>query len=104
MVSVEAIRVPWGTQTGSISRRSGGDVIERLLSRTQTGVYCRSRSEVKAAIREFYSQYESKGYVSYAGCESSVVSFSYANIARDYAHVLDEVAQKWEMSVTSRGD
>ena len=71
----------------------GGDVVDRLLTRTRTGVYCASRAEVKAAISAFYHQYEAVGHVKYNGVESSITPFSYPNIARDYARVLDRVVE-----------
>lgn len=92
-----------GVYTGKIfeylaARRSilaiGGfhsDVIEDLLNQTKTGVFVPNKKDIKKALINFYSEYKRKGSVDYKGDLSQVEKYTYRNIAKKFANILDKL-------------
>jgi glycosyltransferase involved in cell wall biosynthesis len=68
----------------------GNDVIEALLKETKAGVYCRTAEDVKSALKVFYLEYKNSGTVRYTGDVEKVNKYSYREMARQFAAVLDK--------------
>ena len=69
----------------------GNDVIERLLDETKAGVYAKEVGEIKSILRELYSEYKLKGKISYEGDIEKINKYSYREMARKFAEVLDSL-------------
>lgn len=67
----------------------GNDVIERLLDETKSGMYAPSVEDIKNILRELYSEYKLKGKISYNGDIEKINKYSYREMARKFAEVLD---------------
>ena len=73
---------------------AGGDVIEDLLKTTNAGEYARTDVEVKDFLKEFYLEYKKKGSVSYRGIPEEIERYSFVEIARQFAEIIDNINSK----------
>jgi len=73
---------------------SGDDVIEQLLDETNAGKYCRTKGDVKEALRNAYLEYGRKGRVSCDGNIEQISKYSYREMAKKFGMVLDMITQK----------
>ena len=69
----------------------GNDVIERLLDETKAGVYAKEVEDIKSILRELYSEYKLKGEIIYNGDIKKINKYSYREMARKFAEVLDNL-------------
>lgn len=70
---------------------SGEDVIKELLDETNAGVYVKGVEDIKDILRELYSEYKSKGEISYTGDIEKINKYSYREMAGKFAEVLDSL-------------
>ena len=69
----------------------GNDVIERLLDETNAGIYCKTVKDIKGILRELYSEYKLAGKITYNGDIEKINKYSYREMARKFAKVLDRL-------------
>jgi len=68
----------------------GDDVIETLLNETKSGVYCGTVEDIKSALKVLYLEYKNSGTVTYTGDIQKINKYSYREMARQFAAVLDK--------------
>lgn len=68
---------------------TGSDVVEDLLKKTNAGVYARTESNVKEYLEKYYLEFKETGRVGYNGIPDEIEKYSYIEIARNYAAVID---------------
>ena len=73
---------------------SGNDVITELLNETKSGMYGSTVEDIKDILRKLYSEYKLKGKVSYNGDIRKINKYSYREMARKFAEVLNQVTPK----------
>jgi len=69
----------------------GGDVVEKLIEETKAGVYCKDVENIRIALSEMYSEYKHKGKTRYNGDIEKINKYSYREMARKFAEILDRV-------------
>jgi hypothetical protein len=69
----------------------GNDVIEALLKETKAGVYCKTVEDIKSALKVFYLEYKAKGQVAYKGNAEEIDKYSYREMARRFAGLLQQL-------------
>jgi hypothetical protein len=69
----------------------GNDVIENLLEETKTSLYCKTGEDIKKVLSELYSEYKLTGKVSYNGDIAKINKYSYREMARKFAEILDSL-------------
>jgi hypothetical protein len=69
----------------------GNDVVEALLGETKAGVYCRTVEDIKSALKFFYLEYKDRGTVTYTGDIEKINKYSYREMARKFATILEQV-------------
>jgi glycosyltransferase involved in cell wall biosynthesis len=69
----------------------GKDVIEELLNETNSGAYCMTIEDTKNTLETFYQEYKSNGRVEYKGKPETINKFSYRELARKFAGILDSL-------------
>lgn len=67
----------------------GGDVVEELIKETKSGYYCPSIESTKRELKKLYSEYQLKGTVSYHGSLKEINKYSYHEMAKKFAEVLE---------------
>jgi glycosyltransferase involved in cell wall biosynthesis len=72
----------------------GNDVVEMLLKETNSGMYCSTIEDIKKALKEFYSEYKFKGRVTYNGNIEKINQYSYREMARKFANLLNNLAER----------
>lgn len=70
----------------------GEDAVEGLLADTKAGIYCRTVEDIKRIVSELYSEYRSKGEVSYSGNMEEINRYSHREMARKFSEILDGIA------------
>jgi len=70
---------------------TGNDVIEGLLHDTKAGMYCSKVEDVKNSLSDLYSEYKLKGQVGYNGEEAKISKYSYREMAKKFAEILDSL-------------
>lgn len=76
----------------------GNDVVQALIDETKSGIYCSSVEDIKKALRELYSEYKSSGKVSYKGNVEKINKYSYRELARKFAEILDNLSERRQSS------
>ena len=69
----------------------GNDVIETLLMETGAGIYCKTIEDIKNTLKVFYLEYKKSGKVTYKGDMGEVNKYSYREMARKFAIILEQV-------------
>lgn len=69
----------------------GNDVVEALLKETNSGTYCSTVEDIKNTLKELYSEYKFKGKVTYNGNIEKINKYSYREMARKFAEILDSL-------------
>ena len=69
----------------------GSDVVEKLLDETKSGIYAQSVEDIKNVLRELYSEYKCRGKITYNGDIKKINKYSYRDMARKFAEVLDSL-------------
>lgn len=72
----------------------GNDVVEALIDETNSGNYCPKTEDIKKALRQSYSEYKSHGKVSYKGNVEKISKYSYREMARKFAEILDNLSER----------
>ena len=67
------------------------DVVERLLDETKAGTYCKTAENIKGILKELYSEYTLTGKISYNGNIEKINKYSYREMAKKFAEVLDDL-------------
>jgi len=70
---------------------AGDDVVEALLDETGAGVYCTTEGEIRARLREMYMEFKRNGKTAYTGDMERCNRYSYREMARAFAGLLDSV-------------
>jgi glycosyltransferase involved in cell wall biosynthesis len=66
-------------------------VVSDLLEQTKTGVHARSKEELKATLRAWYTEYRQIGQVLFRGEERKIRSYTHEEMASQFAHILEGV-------------
>jgi glycosyltransferase involved in cell wall biosynthesis len=69
---------------------SGGDVVEKLMNETNAGKCCRTKGDVKEALRSAYLEFKRNGKVPYEGNRDRIDKYSYREMARNFSKILDQ--------------
>jgi hypothetical protein len=72
----------------------GNDVVETLIHETNSGIYCSKAGDIKKTLGELYSEYKSYGKVNYKGNVEQISKYSYREIARKFAEILDNLSER----------
>jgi glycosyltransferase involved in cell wall biosynthesis len=67
------------------------DVITELLNETNAGINAQTVVDVKNALRKLYTEHKLKGKISYQGSIEKVNKYSYREMARKFAEVINTV-------------
>ena len=70
----------------------GNDMTRELLDETKSGIYAPTVGDIKRILRELYSEYKSKGEISYNGDRKKIDKYSYREIARRFVKILDSIS------------
>jgi len=70
-----------------------GDVVEALLNKTKAGVYCSKIEDIKKSLIDFYFEYKQKGKVSYSWRWDEIQKYSYKEMARKFAELLNQITE-----------
>lgn len=76
---------------------TGADVVTELLNETKAGRSCPDVRATTEYLRALYQEYEQRGMVGYLGLDRSIGKYSYREMARQFAEVLDWVSGKAEI-------
>jgi len=69
------------------------DIIKELLDETKAGICALAVEDVKSTLSELYSEYKLTGRVSYPGGMKKISKYSYREMARKFAEVLDHITR-----------
>jgi hypothetical protein len=69
----------------------GSDVLEELIKETKAGVYCPNVEDIKKALKDFYLEFKQKGRVDYTGDWRKIEKYSYREMARKFAEILNKI-------------
>ena len=72
----------------------GNDVIEKLLDETKAGVYAKEVEDIKSILKELYLKYKCNGKITYHGDIEKINKYSYREMARKFAEILDRITGK----------
>lgn len=72
----------------------GGDVVEQLIDETDSGIYCPTVEKTENALKNLYSEYKLKGKVTYHGVAEKIYKYSYREMAKSFAEILDKLTKK----------
>ena len=73
---------------------SGDDVVKKLLDETKAGMYCKTVGDIKNILRDIYSEHKLRGKISYNGDIEKINKYSYREMAKKFAEVLDSLTGK----------
>lgn len=68
-----------------------GGVVSQILEETAAGVHVNSLDNLKALLNSWYHEYKKDGMVKYKGHWEEVLRYSHHEMARKFAHLLNEV-------------
>lgn len=68
------------------------DVVAKLLEETKAGVHIVEKEELKRVLVEYYQEFLEKGRVSYHGISEEINKYSYIEMARKFADILNEIS------------
>lgn len=69
----------------------GDDVIKELLDETRAGLYGATVESIKNVLSDLYAEYRLKGKIGYYGNGEKIKKYSYREIARRFAEILDSL-------------
>jgi len=72
---------------------SGNDMTEELLSETKAGIYGRTIEDIKDILSNLYSEYKSKGNISYSGDIEKINKYGHPETARRFADIFNHLTQ-----------
>jgi hypothetical protein len=76
---------------------SGDDVVKELLDETKAGMYAPTVEDIKSILGELYAEYKHKGKIGYNGDIEEINKYSYREMARKFAEVLDNLEKGKEV-------
>ena len=65
-----------------------------LLGETKVGIHAPTVEGIKAALIEFYNEYKLTGKIAYNGLEVEINKYTYREMARKFADILDHLIGK----------
>ncbi|MGA2767888.1 MAG: glycosyltransferase [Candidatus Bathyarchaeia archaeon] len=68
------------------------DTVKKLIEETRSGIYCPNTEDIKKALSESYLEYKSTGAVTYHGSIDKINKYSYREMARGFADILDTIS------------
>jgi glycosyltransferase involved in cell wall biosynthesis len=68
------------------------DAVQTLIDKTESGVYCHNVEQIEIELKRLYDNYLN-GKNDFISNEKEVMKFSYRNLAKQFANVLDEVTK-----------
>jgi glycosyltransferase involved in cell wall biosynthesis len=68
------------------------DVVAELLEQTKAGVHVIDKAELKKVLVEYYTEFIETGKVSYHGISEEINKYSYVEMARKFADILNEIS------------
>ena len=71
-----------------------GNVVDVLLGETKVGIHAPTVEGIKAALIEFYKEYKLTGKIAYNGLEVEINKYTYREMARKFADILDHLIGK----------
>ena len=72
----------------------GDDVVKMLLNETNSGIDCSTIGDIKRGLRELYSEYRLRNKVEYKGNMEKINKYSYREMTRKFAEILDNLVQR----------
>ncbi|MFC2007779.1 glycosyltransferase [Chloroflexota bacterium] len=73
--------------TGGIT----GNVVSKLLDETKAGIHAPTVPDIKDALKELYHEYARNGIVGYQALEPETSKYSYREMAREFAEILNHL-------------
>ncbi len=73
---------------------SDNDVVRELLDETKAGMYAPTVEDIKSILKELYLEYKRNGKISYNGDMGKISKYSYREMARKFAEVLDNFGKR----------
>lgn len=70
-----------------------GGAVAQLLRETGAGIHVRSLEDLKALLKSWYKEYKLEGEVKYKAQWEIVQKYSHREMAKKFAHLLDEVTR-----------
>ena len=70
----------------------GNDMTRELLDETKSGIYAPTTEDIKSVLRELYSEYKSKGEISYNGDREKIDKYSYREKTRRFVEILEGIS------------
>ena len=70
------------------------DVVKELLNETSAGIDAQTVEDVKSALRKLYAEYKLRGKISYQGNAEKVNKYSYREMARKFAEVINAILRE----------
>ena len=67
------------------------DVLKDLLDETKAGMHAPTVEAIKNVLKELYQEYNLKGKIAYKGRELKINKYSYREMARKFAEILDNI-------------
>lgn len=67
------------------------DVVTELLNETNAGVDAQTVKDIKSVLRKLYTEYKRRGKVSYHGDVKKINKYSYREMAKNFASVLNDL-------------
>lgn len=67
------------------------DVKEQMLSETKAGIYTKDEQSIEKTLKNMYTEYKTKGEVSYSGKEEKINQYSHREMAKKFAKILDRL-------------
>ncbi len=71
----------------------GKDVMEELFIETNVGAYCIDVSETETALLNYYNEFKTHGFVDFKGTLNAITSYSYREMAGQFAKILNQVEE-----------
>ena len=68
-----------------------GNVVSKLLDETKAGIHAPTVPNIKNALKEFYNEYAPNSKIGYQGLEPEISKYSYREIAREFAEILNHL-------------
>lgn len=70
----------------------GNDMVENILNATKSGLYLKGHSEIKTALKKWYSEFKAQGVVTYNGDAQEISKYDFRAMAKKFSEILDKLA------------
>lgn len=78
---------------------SGDNVVRELINETNAGMGSSEIEEIKGIVKNLYLEYKHKGHVAYKGDIAKIDKYSYWEMAKKFAEILDYLTSKWTQDI-----